>query len=38
MFNDMYARDISTKIKSKRYVKAKHGEYLGSLDPYTIFE
>ena len=30
----MYAKDISTKIKSTLHTKAKRGEYLGALDPY----
>ena len=34
IFNDMYAKDISTKIKSTLHTKAKRGEYLGALDPY----
>lgn len=34
ILNDMYARDISTKIKSTLHAKAKRGEYLGALDPY----
>lgn len=34
ILNDMYARDISTKIKSTLHTKAKRGEYLGALDPY----
>ena len=34
MFNDMYAKDISTKIKSSLHSKAIRGEYLGALDPY----
>ena len=33
-FNDMYAKDISTKIKSTLHTKARRGEYLGALDPY----
>ena len=32
--NDMYAKDISTKIKSTLHTKARRGEYLGALDPY----
>ena len=35
ILNDMYARDISTKIKSTLHAKAKRGEYLGALDPYS---
>ena len=34
ILNDMYAKDISTKIKSTLHTKAKRGEYLGALDPY----
>lgn len=34
VFNDMYAKDISTKIKSTLHTKARRGEYLGALDPY----
>jgi len=34
ILNDMYAKDISTKIKSTLHAKAKRGEYLGALDPY----
>jgi DNA invertase Pin-like site-specific DNA recombinase len=30
----MYAKDISTKIKSTLHTKARRGEYLGALDPY----
>lgn len=30
----MYAKDISTKIKSSLHTKARRGEYLGALDPY----
>lgn len=30
----MYAKDISTKIKSSLHSKAVRGEYLGALDPY----
>ena len=33
ILNDMYAKDISTKIKSSLHTKAKRGEYLGALDP-----
>lgn len=34
ILNDMYAKDISTKIKSTLHTKARRGEYLGALDPY----
>ena len=34
ILNDMYAKDISTKIKSSLHMKAMCGEYLGALDPY----
>lgn len=34
ILNDMYAKDISTKIKSSLHSKAVRGEYLGALDPY----
>lgn len=34
ILNDMYAKDISVKIKSTLQIKAKRGEYLGALDPY----
>ena len=34
ILNDMYAKDISTKIKSLLHMKAMRGEYLGALDPY----
>ena len=34
ILNDMYAKDISTKIKSSLHTKAVRGEYLGALDPY----
>jgi len=34
ILNDMYAKDISTKIKSTLHAKARRGEYLGALDPY----
>ena len=34
ILNDMYAKDISTKIKSSLHMKAMRGEYLGALDPY----
>lgn len=34
ILNDMYAKDISTKIKSSLHTKARRGEYLGALDPY----
>ena len=34
ILNDMYAKDISTKVKSTLHAKAKRGEYLGALDPY----
>ncbi len=34
----MYARDISTKIKSTLHTKAKRGEYLGALDPYGYLQ
>ena len=34
IINDMYAKDISTKIKSSLHMKAMRGEYLGALDPY----
>ena len=30
----MYAKDISVKVRSALYAKAKRGEYLGSCDPY----
>ena len=34
ILNDMYCKDISTKIKSSLRTKALRGEYLGSKDPY----
>ena len=34
ILNDMFAKDISTKIKSTLHTKARRGEYLGALDPY----
>ena len=34
ILNDMYTKDISTKIKSTLHTKARRGEYLGALDPY----
>lgn len=34
ILNDMYAKDISTKIKSSLHSKAVRGEYLGAFDPY----
>lgn len=34
ILNDMYAKGISTKIKSSLHMKAMRGEYLGALDPY----
>lgn len=34
ILNDMYCKDISTKIKSALRTKAHRGEYLGSKDPY----
>jgi len=34
ILNDMYAKDISVKVRSALYAKAKRGEYLGSCDPY----
>lgn len=34
ILNDMYAKDISTKIKSSLHSKAIRGEYLGAFDPY----
>jgi hypothetical protein len=30
----MYAKDISVKIRSALYAKARRGEYLGACDPY----
>ena len=34
ILNDMYAKDISVKVRSALFAKAKRGEYLGSCDPY----
>lgn len=34
ILNDMYAKGISTKIKSSLHMKAMRGEYLGALYPY----
>ena len=34
ILNDMYAKDISVKIKSALHAKARRGEYLGACDPY----
>jgi len=34
ILNDMYAKDISVKIRSALYAKARRGEYLGACDPY----
>ena len=34
ILNDMYCKDISTKIKSSLRTKSLRGEYLGSKDPY----
>lgn len=34
ILNDMYAKDISVKIRSSLQAKAKRGEYLGACDPY----
>lgn len=34
ILNDMYKKDISTKIKSSLHSKAVRGEYLGAFDPY----
>lgn len=34
ILNDMYAKDISTKVRSALYAKARRGEYLGACDPY----
>ena len=32
--NEMYARDISRKIRSALYAKMKEGQYIGSFAPY----
>ena len=37
ILNDMYAKDISVKVRSALYAKAKRGEYLGACDPYGYF-
>jgi len=34
ILNDMYAKDISTKIKSSLHAKARRGEFLGANAPY----
>jgi len=34
ILNDMYAKDISVKIKSALHAKARRGEFLGSYSPY----
>ena len=34
ILNDMYARDISRKIKSAKLSRAKQGYYIGSIAPY----
>jgi len=34
ILNDMYAKDISVKIRSALQAKARRGEYLGACDPY----
>jgi len=34
ILNDMYAKDISVKVRSALYAKARRGEYLGACDPY----
>ena len=34
VFNDMYARDISTKVKTALRTKQKNGEYIGTSAPF----
>ena len=34
IINDMYSKDISIKVKSAKYVKAKNGYFIGSNPPY----
>jgi len=34
ILNDMYAKDMSVKIKSALHAKARKGEFLGSVPPY----
>ena len=34
ILNDMYARDISKKVKNAKHQRAKHGVFIGSQAPY----
>ncbi len=34
IINDMYAKDISSKVKSSKHTKAKNGYFIGSNPPY----
>ena len=34
LFNDMYAKDISKKVRSSLIVKKNNGEFVGKLAPY----
>lgn len=34
LFNDMYAKDISKKVRSSLIVKKYNGEFVGKLAPY----
>ena len=34
LFNDMYAKDISKKVRSSLIVKKQNGEFVGKLAPY----
>ncbi len=40
IINDMYAKDISLKIKTSKHNRARNGYFIGSIPPfgYTIFK
>lgn len=38
IINDMYAKDISKKIKSVKHDKINKGLYVGNFAPYRIFK
>ena len=38
ILNDMYAKDISVKIRTALHAKARRGEYLGATNPYGYLQ
>ena len=36
IFNDLYAKDISKKVKASKEVKMKQGSFIGAMAPYKV--